>query len=119
MLIIFKELLTPECDGKMLFEIKWNTSQKAHRKKFFKGAVLVISFNTLFMIDESIHGVHGVNLLIYPFLKKKKKKDQLNTLEMKKKSQQLITSFEDITRHSESMEKLCDRILMQRNILIL
>ena len=74
MLIIFKELLTPECDGKMLFEIKWNTSQKAHRKKFFKGAVLVISFNTLFMIDESIHGVHGVNLLIYPFFKKKKKR---------------------------------------------
>ena len=41
--------------------------KKAHRKNFFKGAVLVISFNTLFMIDESIHGVHGVNLLIYPF----------------------------------------------------
>ena len=37
----------------------------------------------------------------------------------KKKSQQLITSFEDITIHFERMEKLCDRILMQRNILIL
>ena len=120
MLIIFKELLTPKCDGKMLFEIKWNTSKKAHRKKFLKGAVLVISFNTLFMIDESIHGVHGGNFLIYLFFfLKKKKKDQLNTLEMKKKSQQLITSFENITRHFERMEKLCDRILMQRNILIL
>ena len=76
MLIIFKELLTPKCDGKMLFEIKWNTSKKAHRKKSLKGAVLVISFNTLFMIDESIHGVHGVNFLIYLFffffLKKKR-----------------------------------------------
>ena len=60
--------------------------KKAHRKNFFKGAVLVISFNTLFMIDESIHGVHGVNLLIYPLFFKKKKKDQLNTLEMKKKN---------------------------------
>ena len=94
--------------------------KKAHRKNFFKGAVLVISFNTLFMIDESIHGVHGVNLLIYPlFLKKKKKRSIKHFRNEKKKSQQLITSFEDITIHFERMEKLCDRILMQRNILIL
>ena len=37
MLIIFKELLTPECDGKMLFEIKWNTSKKSPSKELFQG----------------------------------------------------------------------------------
>ena len=50
------------------------------------------------MIRESIHGVHGVHLLMYLFLKK----DQLNTSKLKKKV--TVTSFQ-FWRYNQKMAK--------------